>query len=99
MVRILWEWKYKREEYRLQNIGFHNLYKPSIIEWYDNGQIKKEEWYKNNKLWRKKSPAIIEWYENGQKKEEGYYKNGHLHRDTKGPLELIWDELGNYIKI
>lgn len=93
----------KREEWYKNHpkkyLGLHNLEQPSILEWYENGQKKQEQWYKNNKLWRKNEPAVIEWYENGQKKEERYYKNGHLHRDTKGPRELIWDQLGNYIKI
>ena len=77
----------------------------SIIEWYDYGVIKKKSWYHFNKnilsseLHKTDGPAVIEWYENGQKKEYRYYKNNHLYRDTKGPKELIWDELGNYIEI
>ena len=48
------------------------------IEWYENGQIKKEETFKNN-IWHGKHSY---WYESGQKMRES--------RDVNGEYEGIW---------
>jgi antitoxin component YwqK of YwqJK toxin-antitoxin module len=54
-------------------------------EWYENGKIKSEIGYKNDKMHGK----IRRWYENGQKESECDYFEGKLH----GKL-IFWDENG-----
>ena len=54
-------------------------------EWYENGQKKREETYKDGKpdgLW-------TWWYENGQKKCEGTYRDGEIISYTS------WNEDGS----
>ena len=41
-------------------------------EWYENGQKRSEETWKDGKL----NGKTTIWYENGQKEEEGTYKDG-----------------------
>ena len=48
------------------------------IEWYENGQIKKEETFKDN-IWHGKHSY---WYESGQKMRES--------RDVNGEYEGMW---------
>ena len=43
-------------------------------EWYENGQKKSEENWKDGK----REGKWTVWYENGQLMEENYYKNGEL---------------------
>jgi len=43
-----------------------------MIKWYENGQKKSEETYKNGK----RDGLSTLWFDNGQKKEEGTYKYG-----------------------
>jgi hypothetical protein len=52
-----------------------------VTEYWDNGNIKKEEWF--NSKGEKHSvdgPAYQSWYENGQKYIESWYFDGKLHR-------------------
>lgn len=67
-----------------------------FIEYYYNGVIKEECYYKDNVLHNNNYPAIIEYYENGIKKREIYYKNGKLHNE-KAPAIIEYDENKNII--
>ena len=55
------------------------------LEWYENGQKKVEQTYKNGE----RDGLLLEWYEDGQKKVEQTYKNGE--RDG---LVTVWYENG-----
>jgi antitoxin component YwqK of YwqJK toxin-antitoxin module len=47
-----------------------------ICEYYENGQLRYEEYYLNDKRHNPNGPAYRRWYENGQLWYEGYYLNG-----------------------
>ncbi len=57
-----------------------NLMDEKIRGYYDNGQKKYEENYKDGK----KEGKQEEWYFNGQKRHELYYKNGLCDKKQKG---------------
>ena len=54
---------------------YHNLYGPACIEYYENGNKAREEYYINEKFHRKDGPAYIEYNKDGNKTCEGYYIN------------------------
>ena len=62
--------------------------------YYKNGNIKKECWYKNDKLHKDNELAIIEYDENGNIESEYWYKNNEWHRDN-GPAIIYHYENGN----
>ena len=83
----------------VQNDNYnHNIDKPYMIGWYENGN-KKLEHYKTEKTnyHRKNGPAIIEWYDNGTKKLEKYkINNKYLNANNPyGPTFIEWYENGN----
>ena len=57
-------------------------------EWYENGQKRSEETWKDGKL----NGKTTIWYENGQKEHEGTSKDGKFIEVT------LWDEDGNVIE-
>jgi antitoxin component YwqK of YwqJK toxin-antitoxin module len=81
------------------------------INWYENGQKKREGTFKDGK----KVGKWTRWYENGQKKREGTYKDGELnglwtgwykngqkkyeetYKDRQFISAKCWDEDGNEI--
>src|SRR3990167_4684919 len=63
-----------------------------------NGQIQKEEWYKNGKYHRiGGAPAIILYYENGRIRDKSWYKNGELHRPGGAPAVILYYENGEIL--
>lgn len=66
-------------------------------EFYLNGKIKSETWYKNGKYHRENGPAYQLWYKNGQLWTEVWLKDGKVHRDD-GPAYQIWHEDGQLKK-
>ena len=64
--------------------------------YYENGNIKSQHYYKNDKCHRDNGPAIIYYYENKNIKEKWWCKNGEYHRDN-GPAVICYDENQNII--
>ena len=64
--------------------------------YYENGNIKSEYHYKNDKLHRDNGPANIYYYQNGNIKIECWYKNDKCHRDN-GPAIIHYNENQNII--
>jgi len=46
---------------------------------YDNGQIRVEQYKSNGQFHNPNGVAYRSWHENGQKKSEGYWLDGELH--------------------
>ena len=63
---------------------------PDKITYWDNGNIKKEEWFKDEKLEKEK-----QYYENGNIEMEIWYKDGKQHRDGDLPAYIEYYENGN----
>ena len=53
--------------------------KPAYIEYYENGNIKYNKWYKHNQLHRDGKPAILFYDEQGKIYTQEYYKYGKLY--------------------
>jgi len=51
----------------------------NIYEYYDNGQIKAEENYKDDE----KDGKLTYWYENGQIIKESTFENGQIIKESK----------------
>jgi len=50
-------------------------------QYFENGQLQQEEWFKNGKHDRPGgAPANIKYFKNGQIEEISWYVNGKLHR-------------------
>jgi antitoxin component YwqK of YwqJK toxin-antitoxin module len=65
-----------------------------VREFWDNGNIRKEEFRNQNGNWHKEDgPACRRWYENGQLEFEEYRWNGKLHNES-GPAFRQWRENG-----
>lgn len=47
-----------------------------ITSYYDNGQLRREEYWKDGKLHRENKPAITEYLKNGQLWYDAYFLNG-----------------------
>ena len=74
--------------------------KPALIEYYENGRIRKETYYKENKIHREgDKPAVIKYTLDGNKKQELYMINGVITRNEKaaiinyGDNNVIHDEM------
>jgi antitoxin component YwqK of YwqJK toxin-antitoxin module len=67
---------------------------PAKINYYENGNIKREGYYLNGKRYREDGPSIMEYYENGNIKEKGYHINDKLHRED-GPARIEYYLNGN----
>lgn len=77
----------------------HHDTKPACREWYDNGQIAKEEWCQNGLRHREGKPAITTWYPNGTLSCVKWYQNGLEHREpTEGPSYQHYSELGHLVE-
>lgn len=53
-------------------------------DYYENGNLSKERYFKDRELHRIDGPACIEYYESGEVKVERYFQNGDFHRED-GP--------------
>ena len=62
--------------------------------YYDNGNVRFEEYWLNGKLHREDVPAFISYYENGNVEFEAYYLNDKRHRED-GPAIIWYYENGN----
>lgn len=60
----------------IRNKSWHREEAPAWIEYYENGKVRYEEWYLNDKRHRKNGSAIIEYYEDGKVVYEKYYLYG-----------------------
>jgi len=65
-----------------------------IVEYYDNGNICREEYWLNGKLHRENGIAYKSWFDNGNICREEYFSNGKLHREN-GIAFKGWFENGN----
>lgn len=64
------------ERYGLVNGRRHRTDGPAWVEYYENGKVKREEYFYDDVLHREDGPAFIEYFENGSKKTEVYCING-----------------------
>ena len=63
----------------------HNEDGPAIIEYYENGKISSEKWYRNGKMHRDGDlPASVGYFTNGNISSEKWYQNDKLHRSSEG---------------
>lgn len=66
---------------------------PARIEYYPNGRIELEEWYREGRKHRNNLPARITYHEkSGQVSCETWYKNGKYHRDGDLPAIIEYNE-------
>ena len=72
----------------------NSLTGPAYIEYYESGKIRRERYYKNDKLHRLDVPAVIRYCENGNIDYKEYYENDKLHR-LDGPALIKYYENGN----
>lgn len=69
------------ELYKVYGKYNSNLNKPSIIEYYDDGVIRKEEWRNEKNCYhRENGPAVICYNEDGSITAKVYYYDGRIHR-------------------
>lgn len=61
--------------------------------WYDNNQLRSEEYWLNGKRHNEAGPAYCIWHQNGQLETEQYWLNNHLHNES-GPAYCFWYENG-----
>lgn len=62
--------------------------KPAIYTYYQNGKLKREEYYYKDCLDRSHKPAKIKYYPNGNVKYEKYYSLGWLFREDDKPSHI-----------
>ena len=62
-------------------------------EWYNNGQLSREEYWLNGNWHNPAGPAYREWYDNGQLLIEQYRLNDKLHNPA-GPAYRSWRKNG-----
>lgn len=68
------KWLYNGVLFRHDKVNKYS--QPAEVEFYDNGNKKKEIFYKNRSIHQKgNNPAHIEYYKNGNIKKEIYYKD------------------------
>ncbi len=60
-----------------------------IKDYYKNGNISYEKYFKDGKIYRENLPAQIFYYKNGKIHSEYYYKEGKIHRES-GPAEVFY---------
>jgi len=65
-----------------------------IVEYYDNGNIRNEQYRLNGELHNKNGIALKSWHENGNICREEYRLNGKLH-NPNGIAYKSWFENGN----
>ena len=63
------------------------------IEYYPDGNLKSEKWYKNKELHRDNEPAHI-YYLNGSIRTKSWYKEGDLSREN-APACILYYQNGN----
>jgi len=90
--------KLKDNAFYTQQIIEHLDY-PTHQEWYENRQLKSQEWLRDGKLYRDSHngcdlPARIKWYRNGQVKSQEWCKDGRIHRDEDLPAHIEWYKNG-----
>ena len=71
----------------------HNVSGPAYIWYYDNGQKRYEQYFKDGKLHNVSGPAVIKYSKNGQIKYEIYYKDGRWH-NVSGPAIIEYFDNG-----
>jgi hypothetical protein len=66
---------------------------PTFVEYYENGQIKSQEWLVNGKRHNENGPAEICYYENGQVKYQEWWLNRNRHNEN-GPAFISYYKNG-----
>lgn len=67
------------------------------IDYYPNGAIKHETYYKNRRFHRDNGPSRVSYFQNGNMKFQDWNKNGKLH-NTDGPASVTYYEDTNTVK-
>lgn len=71
----------------------HRSNGPSNVEYYKNGNIQFEEWFKHGYLHRTDGPAAVFYNENGTVRQKVWYKQGIRYR-IDGPADILYDDCG-----
>jgi len=74
------------------NIGelpFHREGGPAMQEFYDDGQLRYDVYFINNKRHRLDGPAFQSFYNNGKLEYESYYINGKYYTKTEYDAEIF----------
>lgn len=92
------------EGYYINNLCHREEDKPAIIQYYEDGSVKCEFYYKNGKRHRDNGPASIiyvngnvigrAYFKYGNLKQELFMSNGVAHNED-GPAEISYYENGN----
>jgi antitoxin component YwqK of YwqJK toxin-antitoxin module len=69
---------------------------PTTVEYYENGQIKYQEWLINGKLHNENGPTRISYYENGQIHYQNWKINDKFHNEN-GPSYISYYENGQIL--
>ena len=64
-----------------------------IIQYWDNGNVYREQWHLNGDFHRADGPAIIQYYVSGNIREDFWYLNDELHR-VDGPAYIYYNKSG-----
>ena len=80
-------------EYRNNNTQLHNEQGPALEYWYENGQLRDQEYYINGQRHNERGPAYQRWHDNGQLWKQEYCINGQLHNE-QGPAYQLWHKDG-----
>lgn len=74
----------------------HRLDGPALVEYYQNGVTKSEEWFIKGKCHRLDDPATIEYDDTGRILIERWYVNDKAHR-INGPAFIIYHPNGTIV--
>jgi antitoxin component YwqK of YwqJK toxin-antitoxin module len=68
---------------------YHRDGGPAYTAYYENGNIKYEDYYLNGKIHKEDGPAYIEFFKSGKISFEEYRLNGKWHREDGPAKELV----------
>lgn len=72
---------------------WHRINGPSLVNYYENGNIQFEEWHTHGYLHRTDGPATVFYNENGTVRQKVWYKQGIRYR-IDGPADILYDDCG-----
>lgn len=71
----------------------HNIDAPAIITYYESGNLKREEYYRNGLRHNASAPAVVEYNEDGSVIIQYYYLHGKYYNDILSYMvALVCDE-------
>ena len=80
-----------KETYKKPNGLLHREDGPAVIVYYENGNIKSEEYYIDGERHREDGPTQISYYSDGLISEVSYFLNGIRHRDQAPAIQTFYN--------